>query len=204
MKGVEPGTAKYLRVIESPEKRTWTKNGWGGQGEQAPAVNWHSFENKRILGEVPVEEDGSANFEVPSGTFVYFQLLDKDKKMIQSMRSGTMVMPGEVNGCIGCHEDRLSVPSAMGPKPLALKKAPVQMNGWMGKAPRNFSFMEQVQPILDKSCVRCHDFDQKNRDKLVLAKDKNPFFNAAYVNLYVKKEITLIGGGPAQIQEPYS
>ena len=203
MKGVEPGTAKYLRVIESPEKRTWTKNGWGGQGE-APAVNWHSFENKRILGEVPVEEDGSANFEVPSGTFVYFQLLDKDKKMIQSMRSGTMVMPGEVNGCIGCHEDRLSVPSAMGPKPLALKKAPVKMNGWMGKAPRNFSFMEQVQPILDKSCVRCHDFDQKNRDKLVLAKDKNPFFNAAYVNLYVKKEITLIGGGPAQIQEPYS
>ena len=204
MKGVEPGTAKYLRVIESPEKRTWTKNGWGGQGEQAPAVNWHSFENKRILGEGPVEEDGSANFEVPSGTFVYFQLLDKDKKMIQSMRSGTMVMPGEVNGCIGCHEDRLSVPSAMGPKPLALKKAPVKMNGWMGKAPRNFSFMEQVQPILDKSCVRCHDFDQKNRDKLVLAKDKNPFFNAAYVNLYVKKEITLIGGGPAQIQEPYS
>ena len=204
MKGVEPGTAKYLRVIESPEKRTWTKNGWGGQGEQAPAVNWHSFENKRILGEVPVEEDGSANFEVPSGTFVYFQLLDKDKKMIQSMRSGTMVMPGEVNGCIGCHEDRLSVPSAMGPKPLALKKAPVKMNGRMGKAPRNFSFMEQVQPILDKSCVRCHDFDQKNRDKLVLAKDKNPFFNAAYVNLYVKKEITLIGGGPAQIQEPYS
>lgn len=204
MKGVEPGTVKYLRVIESPEKRTWTQNGWGGQGEQAPAVNWHSFENKRILGEVPVEEDGSANFEVPSGIFVYFQLLDKDKKMIQSMRSGTMLMPGEVNGCIGCHEDRLSIPSAMSSTPLALKKAPAKLNGWMGKTPQNFSFMEKIQPILDKSCVRCHDFDRNNRDKLVLAKDKNPFFNAAYVNLYVKKEITLIGGGPAQIQEPYS
>ena len=204
MKGIEPGTAKYLRIVESPEKRTWTQSGWGGQGEQAPAVNWHSFENKRILGEVPVEADGSANFEVPSGTFVYFQLLDKDKKMIQSMRSGTMVMSGEVNGCIGCHEDRLSIPSNMGPTPLALKKAPVKLNGWMGKAPKNFSFMEQVQPILDKSCVRCHDFDPKNRDKLVLAKDKNPFFNAAYVNLYVKKEITLVGGGPAPIQEPYT
>lgn len=204
MKGVEPGTVKYLRVIESPEKRTWTQSGWGGQGEQAPAVNWHSFENKRILGEVPVEEDGSANFEVPSGTFVYFQLLDKDKKMIQSMRSGTMLMPGEVNGCIGCHEDRLSIPSAMSSTPLALKKSPAKLNGWMGKAPQNFSFMEKVQPILDKSCVRCHDFDRNNRDKLVLAKDKNPFFNAAYVNLYVKKELTLIGGGPAQIQEPYS
>lgn len=204
MQGVAPGTVKYLRIIESPEKRTWTQSGWGGQGEQAPAVNWHSFENKRILGEVPVEADGSANFEVPSGTFVYFQLLDKDKKMIQSMRSGTMVMSGEVNGCIGCHEDRLSIPSAMRTTPLALKKAPAKLNGWMGKPPRNFSFMEQVQPVLDKSCVRCHDFDPKNREKLVLAKDKNPFFNAAYVNLYVKKEVTLIGGGPAQIQEPYT
>lgn len=204
IRGVEPGTVKYLRVIESPEKRTWTQNGWGGQGEQAPAVNWHSFENKRILGEVPVEEDGSANFEVPSGTYVYFQLLDKDKKMIQSMRSGTMLMPGEINGCIGCHEDRLSVPGAMGAKPLALKKAPAKLEGWMGKKPVKFSFMEQVQPILDRHCLRCHDFDPNDRDKLVLAGDKNPFFNAAYVNLYVKREVTLIGGGPAAIQEPYS
>ena len=120
------------------------------------------------------------------------------------MRSGTMVMPGETNGCIGCHEDRLSTPSSMGAKPLALKKSPAKLNGWMGKAAKSFSFMEQVQPILDKNCVRCHDFDLKNREKLVLAKDKNPFFNAAYVNLYVKKKVTLIGGGPAQIQKPYS
>ena len=88
----------------------------GGQGEQAPAVNWHSFENKRILGEVPVEEDGSANF---GSSFGHIRLISscstRIRKMIQSMRSGTMVMPGEVNGCIGCHEDRLSVPSAMLP-----------------------------------------------------------------------------------------
>lgn len=204
MQGVEPGTVKYLRVVESPEKRTWTYGGWYGQGEQAPAVNWHSFENKRILGEVPVEADGSANFEVPSGTFVYFQLLDKDKKMVQSMRSGTMLMPGEINGCIGCHEDRLSVPVPSANYPLALKKEPAGMNGWMGKKPVKFSFMEQVQPILDKRCVKCHDFDPQDRDKLVLARDMNPFFNASYVNLHVKKEVSLIGGGPAEIQKPYA
>lgn len=204
MQGVEPGTVKYLRVVESPEKRTWTYGGWYGQGEQAPAVNWHSFENKRILGEVPVEEDGSANFEVPSGTFVYFQLLDKDKKMVQSMRSGTMLMPGETNGCIGCHEDRLSVPLPSAAYPSALKKEPARMNGWMDKKPVKFSFMEQVQPILDKRCVKCHDFDPEDREKLVLARDMNPFFNAAYVNLYVKKEVSLVGGGPAEIQEPYT
>lgn len=204
MKGVEKGSVKWLRVVESPEKRTWTIQGWGGQGEQAPAVNWHSFENKQILGEVPVEEDGSASFIVPAGKHVYFQLLDKDKKMIQSMRSGVSLMPGEINGCVGCHEDRLSIPAPMPKRPLALKKKPVELNKWMGREPFKFSFMEEVQPILDKHCVKCHDFDNKDRNKLVLAKDMNPFFNAAYVNLYVNKIVTLVGGGPADIQPAYS
>ena len=204
MQGVEKGTAKYLRIVESPEKRTWTQNGWGGQGEQAPGVNWHSFENKRILGIVPIEADGSANFEAPAGTYVFFQLLDKDKKMIQSMRSGTMLMPGETNGCIGCHENRLNVPAPTATTPTALKKPAVKLKDWMEKKPVKFSFMEQVQPILNKRCVSCHDFDEKDRAKLVLAKDKNPFFNAAYVNMYVKKVVTLVGGGPADIQPAYS
>lgn len=204
MQGVEKGAVKYLRVVESPEKKSWTYGGWGGQGEQAPAVNWHSFENKRVLGEITVEEDGSVSFEAPAGKHLYFQLLDKDKKMIQSMRSGVSLMPGETNGCIGCHEDRLSIPQALARQPIALKKAPQKLTGWQGKAPVNFSFMEQVQPILDKRCVSCHDFDANNREKLVLAKDKNPFFNAAYINMYVKKTVSLIGGGPADIQQAYS
>ena len=204
MKGINKGEAKYLRVIESPEKRTWTQNAWYGQGEQAPGVNWHSFEIKRILGDAPIEEDGSANFEAPAGKFVYFQLLDKDKKMIQSMRSGTMLMPGETNGCIGCHEDRLMVPPVMEKFPAALKRKPDTLIKWMEKEPFKFSFMEHVQPIFDKNCIKCHDFNEKDRTKLVLAKDKNPFFNAAYINLYVNKMVSLIGGGPSDIQEPYT
>ena len=204
MEGVEKGAVKYLRVVESPEKRTWTSRGWFGQGEQAPGVNWHSFENKQILGEVEVEADGSASFEVPAGKHVYFQLLDKDKQMIQSMRSGVSLMPGETNGCIGCHEDRLNVPLATPHQPVALKKAPQKMTGWQGKAPVKFSYMEQVQPILDKHCVSCHDFDKTNREKLVLSRDKNPFFNASYVNMNVKKVVSLVGGGPAAIQPAYS
>lgn len=204
MKGVERGTVKWLRVIESPEKRTWTAQGWAGQGEQAPAMNWTSFELKQILGEVPVAEDGSACFEVPAGKFVYFQLLDKDKKMVQSMRSGTMAMSGEINGCIGCHEDRLSVPVPSGKMPLALQKGPVKLTGWMGREPEPFSYTAQVQPIFDRHCVKCHDFDEKDRKKLVLVGDRNPFFNASYVNLYVGGKVTLVGAGPAAIQDPYS
>ena len=204
MQGIEKGVAKWLRVIESPEKRSWTHGGWSGQGEQAPALNWHSFENKQILGEVPIEEDGSVNFMVPAGKHVYFQLLDKDKKMIQSMRSGVSLMPGEVNGCVGCHEDRISILMPTPKRPIALTKKPVELEKFMGMEPFKFSFIEHVQPIMDRRCVKCHDFDKKNRQKVVLAKDMNQFFNAAYINLYVNKVVGLIGGGPADIQQPYS
>ncbi len=204
MQGVKKGEVKWLRVIESPEKRSWTWGGWQGQGEQAPALNWHSFENKQILGEVPVEEDGSASFMVPAGKFVFFQLLDKDKKMIQSMRSGVSLMPGEINGCVGCHEDRLSIPMPIPKRPIALTKKPVELTKWMGKEPFKFSFMEHVQPILDRRCVKCHDFDEKDRKKIGLAGDMNPSFNAAYINLYVNKAVSLVGGGPADIQQAYS
>ncbi len=203
MEGVEKGAVKYLRLIESPEKRTWTINNWTGQGAQAPAINWSSFEVKRVIGDVEVEEDGSVSFRAPAGKFLFFQLLDKDRKMIQSMRSGVSLMPGETNGCIGCHEDRLQLPIT-GAMPMALKKEPKILEPWMGRDPKTFAFIEQVQPILDKRCVKCHDFDKNDRDKLVLAGDKNPFFNTAYINLYVSKSVNLIGGGPAETQQPYT
>ncbi len=204
MEGVKRGEAKYLRVIESPEKRTWSIADWKGQGAQAPGVNWHSFEVKRIIGDVEIESDGSAHFTAPAGKFLYFQLLDKDKKMIQSMRSGVSLMSGEINGCIGCHEDRLTVPIAGTAHPEALKKAAVTLTPWNNEPPRNFSYEEHVQPILNKHCISCHDFDIDKPEKLVLAEDKNMFFNASYMNLYLKKALSLVGGGPAEIQGAYS
>lgn len=203
MDGVSEGSVKYLRVIESPEKRTYTSGFWGGQGQQAPGVNWHSFETKRILGLVPVEPDGSVNFESPSGKHLYFQLLDENKKMIQSMRSGVMVHPGETNGCIGCHEDRLSAPPQMKGLPSALQKQ-AQLLSLPEEKPHTFSFTGKVQPIFDRHCVSCHDFNKKAGKKLILAGDLNPYFNASYIDLHVKKQVNCIGGGPAEIQQAYS
>lgn len=202
--GVERGAVKFLRVVESPEKRYWTHPSWGGQGVHCPAVNWHSFEVKRILGTVPVEEDGSAHFEVPADTFVYFQLLDADGMMVQSMRSGTMLQPGETTGCVGCHEHRLEAPPRLARSiPLATTRAPSSLQGWHGE-PRNFSFPAEVQPVLDRHCVRCHDFGQPAAAKLLLAGDREITFNAAYVDLWRTKAVTCIGGGPAPVQPAYS
>ena len=203
MEGVAPGSIKYFRVVETPEKRTFTPDAWGGQGQQAPGMNWHSFEGKRIIGETEVEDDGSVYVEVPSGKFVYFQLLDEDKKMVQSMRSGTMVQPGEVRGCIGCHEDRLSVPLNQKNLPLAMRKQPASFIEHEQEE-EFFSYASQVQPIFDNHCLKCHDFGAENESGLILAGDKNMFFNASYVDLHVKKVINPIGGGPSDIQQAYS
>jgi hypothetical protein len=205
MKGVQPGTVKSLRVVESPEKRFWTEPGWNGQGVERPGMNWHDFNNKRILGTVPVEPDGSAFFALPSDRFVYFQLLDAKGMMIQSMRSGTMVQPGEWVGCAGCHEDRRHTPAVIaGAVPLALKRAPTRLAGWQNAPPRMFNYRSQVQPVFDKHCVRCHDFGKEAGDKLNLAGDRGLIFNVSYVNLWTKGALKVMGAGPPEIQQAYS
>ena len=212
MAGVKRGTIKALRIVESPEKRNWTgPQGWFGHGEMAPAMNWHSFENKRVLGTVPVEADGSAYFELPANTFVYFQALDAEGKMVQSMRSGAYVQPGELYGCVGCHENRVvQAPPAATPT-LAAQRAPSKLDGAYnlrglerGTPPHFYSFQREVQPVFDRSCVKCHDYGTKGGEKLNLSGDLGAYFATSYVDLWARGAIKCIGGGPAETQPAYS
>ncbi|MHC4199447.1 MAG: HzsA-related protein, partial [Planctomycetota bacterium] len=63
-----------------------------------------------VLGTVPVEEDGSVHFRVPAGIDIYFQALDGNGMVVQTMRSGTYVHPGETLSCVGCHEVKSATP----------------------------------------------------------------------------------------------
>jgi len=201
MERVKPGAVKHLRVVESPEKRFWTLPSWPGQGQEAPGMNWHDFSSKRILGTVPVEADGSAYFEVPADRFVYFQLLDENGMMIQSMRSGTIVRPGETAGCVGCHESRLTaVPNDARE---ALRREPRKLAGWYGP-PREFSYTRDVQPVFNRYCLKCHDIGGPAAKKFILAGDRGLAFNISYHELWAKKYITVVGAGPAEVQMPYS
>jgi hypothetical protein len=203
MGAVTPGAVKFLRVVESPEKRTWTNPAWNGQGQEAPAMNWHDFNNKRILGTVPVESDGSAYFTVPADTFVYLQVLDERGMLIQSMRSGTMVQPGERASCVGCHEDRRQTPSTQqASRSLAFQRGPSPLTGWHGP-PRFFSYRAEVQPVWDRHCVRCHDFGRDEGQKLNLAGDRDLVFNVSYNELWRKKWIQAVGAGPAETVPAY-
>ncbi len=204
MAGVEPGSVKWLRVVESPEKRHWSPGSWNGQGYTAPAMNWHSLENKRILGKVPVEPDGSAHFAVPAGKFVYFQLLDENEMMVQSMRSATVLQSGERIGCTGCHDERRTAPPWVDrPAPQAMMRPPSALEPWYGP-PRAFGFTAEVQPVLDRHCVECHDYGKPAGEKLNLAPDRLITFNTAYSELWRKGYVTCAGAGPAEILQAYA
>ena len=223
MDRVKRGSVKYLRVVEAPPKLVFPKYGIGdwtpaasGDSHHPTATNWHHYNNKRILGRAPVEPDGSAYFRVPSGKFVYFQLLDENGMMIHSMRSGTMLQPGEEAGCIGCHEDRLKPAPPPAKRPAAMKRPPSKLEPWYGPA-RNFSYAKEVQPVLDKYCIKCHDYD-KTAPKINLSGDKGPAFNLSYTNLMARSPavwkpvapgaakplINSVGAGPVKVIPPYS
>jgi hypothetical protein len=136
-----------------------------------------------VLGTVPVEADGSVNFEMPARMPVYFQALDDKGLVVQNMRSSTYAQPGERLICVGCHEPRNSAPaSKLG---AAFKRPPSKIQPDVAGS-RPFSYPILVQPVLDKNCVECH---QKNADKKApdLAKgnyEKNPnYWYTSYRNL---------------------
>ncbi len=146
--GVPAGTVKALRLFTYH----FAYHGMGGQvnriGLDGP------WDIKRVLGTTPVEEDGSAFFRVPANTPISAQPLDAEGKAIQLMRSWMTAMPGETLSCVGCHEPQSAAPTIAGN--LAARRAPSDIAPWRGPT-RGFSFIREVQPVLDAYCLSCHD-----------------------------------------------
>lgn len=55
---------------------------------------------------------------------------------------------------LGCHESQNSSPPTK--STMAMRRPPSEIDPWRGPA-RGFSFEREVQPVLDKYCVGCHD-----------------------------------------------
>ncbi len=146
--GVPRGEVKKLRLITYH----FAYHGMGGQinrvGLDGP------WDIKRVLGTVPVQPDGSACFPIPANTPVAVQPLDRDGKALQLMRSWFAGMPGETLSCVGCHEKQNTPPSDR--NALALRTPPTHIEPWYGPT-RGFSFVREVQPVLDRYCLSCHD-----------------------------------------------
>jgi hypothetical protein len=95
-------------------------------------------------------------FTAPARLPLYFQALDARNYAVQTMRSWTTLMPGENQSCVGCHEHKNATPASPPQPSLAMEAGPEDLTPFYGP-PRGFSFAREVQPILDRHCVRCHD-----------------------------------------------
>ncbi len=160
--GVPRGTVKELRIFTYEYAYLETKSDH----------NWHGIQSgwdlKRMLGTVPVEEDGSVIFKVPANTPIAIQPVDQDGAAIQWMRSWFTGMPGEVVSCIGCHEDLNQI--AMPKRVIASTMQPRSLTPPQGGV-RSMTFDLEIQPILDRACVACHngekafDFSDNSKDQ---------------------------------------
>ena len=146
--GVPRGTVKQLRVFTYH----FAYHNMGGQTNRVGLDG--PWDIKRIMGTVPVEKDGSVYFRVPANTPVSVQPLDADGQAVQLMRSWMSAMPGETLSCVGCHDHQNSSPPVG--RTIALSKPPAEITPWHGPV-RGFSFVREVQPVLDQWCVGCHD-----------------------------------------------
>ena len=185
MVGVKPGEIKKLLVLESlPKPINFT-------GGMDPLTYGGSFTLERVLGTVPVEEDGSAHLELPALRSLFFVALDENDLAVKRMQSFLTVQPGEVTGCVGCHEQRTQSFIPASGELLAMRR-PASRIEPIEDCPDVFDFPRDVQPILDRLCTDCHGYEKTARGgpfdgKVILTGDRGPMFSHAYFTMTVKQ-----------------
>lgn len=146
---IQPGEIKYLRVCEVVAQ------------PHTGAISAGSREDfaRKILGTVPVGDDGFVAFRVPARTPIHLQALDENQMALLTERTLIHVMPGEVRSCIGCHEP-------VGTAPLRARR--INTSDILDLTPPvgpqyegGFSFIRSVQPVLDRYCIECHGLGDK-------------------------------------------
>ncbi|MDR1222439.1 MAG: hypothetical protein LBL07_06120 [Tannerella sp.] len=195
MQDVKQGEIKKLLILETlPKPINFT-------GGMEPLTYGGSFTLERIFGTAPVEDDGSAYFELPAMRSFFFVALDENERAVKRMQSFVSVMPGELTSCIGCHERRTESPgSSIAHNPAAIRRTPspitviADFRGTDGVGnrlenpsgiPDVIDFPRDVQPVLDAHCVRCHRPEERNGG-VSLVGDRTPLYSISYYTITAK------------------
>jgi hypothetical protein len=102
VKAIRRGDVKRVRFVEGVPASA-------AQRGKPPSQSTPDAET-RLLGEAPVEPDGSFFAEVPADTPFLMQLLDESGKVLETMPRWIWVRRGTSRGCIGCHENKELAP----------------------------------------------------------------------------------------------
>lgn len=176
---VQPGEVKQIAVVQEL-RRTLINS----PGINQPAFGYQrvlvscgaTYVPKKVWGFADVAPDGSAYFKVPARQPIYFLALDDQGRAVQRMRSFTHLMPGEVQGCVGCHESRRQTPHRQLPLAALGEPQTLQLPEW---GEQGFCYSRIVQPVLDKHCVECHNPLKKDKG-IDLSGDRTDYFNVSY------------------------
>ncbi|MCX6916263.1 MAG: hypothetical protein NT167_25010, partial [Verrucomicrobia bacterium] len=195
MAGVKRGEIKKLLVLETlPMPIHYT-------GGMEPISYGGTFTLERIVGTVPVGEDGSACFDLPALRSFFFVALDKDDLSVKRMQSFLTVQPGETTSCVGCHEQRTQAPRPADMDLAALRR-PASRIEPIADVPDVIDYPRDVQPVLDALCVSCHGYEKTaaggpRAGRLILTGDHGPLYSHSYYMMTIARLV-----GPTTASEP--
>ena len=176
-----PGEVQAVRFLEGVPRDGATIADGARSGHAAPDSTWPPpGVDVRILGEAPVEPDGSFYVNVAGDVPFYVQTLDGQGQALQTMRSWIWVRKGDQRGCIGCHEDKELAPENRATDAL-VRAAPVTLADPPESRP-TVDFVRDVMPILERRCGQCHGAETPEW-KPVLSAEPEGAHNQAYAAL---------------------
>ncbi len=157
---IRPGQVRRLRVLEGVPVAANRKELFERPADAPPGWRAGSSRNgippiaqRRLLGEVDVESDGSFNLEVPANIPIQLQTLDENGMALRS--SGWIwARNRERRGCIGCHEDGELVPDNVFIK--SVQHPSIRLTLPPARR-RTVDFRRDVMPIIRGKCMECHD-----------------------------------------------
>jgi len=180
---VRPGMIHSLRVVEGVPPSAQARAIYLPHGRNIGTTGLDSTINcivpviqRRLLGQIPVQEDGSFQIELPADVPVQLQTLDENGMALRSC-GWIWVKHREPRGCIGCHEDPELTPENR--FVLAVQRPGMKLT-LPPERRRTVGFRRDVMPIILDKCTSCHDNDGKPPD---LRDQADRHFNLAYQNL---------------------
>jgi len=196
MEGVEPGTIKKLLVLKQLPKPV------NFSGGMQPLTIGGSFTLAEIVGEVPVEPDGSAYMELPALQSLFFVALDEKDQPVKRMHSFLTLQPGETTSCVGCHEQRVKAPRPMPVDLLAMRDRPDPVRP-IDDIPSVIDYPRDIQPILDEHCVECHNADRREGG-VDLSGDRTESYSMSYLAMNDLRLFNDARNQPTSNYKPYS
>ncbi len=131
-----------LRVFQSVELTSRSEDIYAGA---------HGFDPVRVLGLVKPNEYGTTVFQAPAGNVTAWDLVGENGESVVKERVWSLVQPGEVRACGGCHVPQLPYTQ----RDIGAIPAPVDLNT-RGEV---VDFMTHALPALQENCSSCHTED---------------------------------------------